>query len=128
MPDSSAHAAPIDALVAWLRERHGAIMALEEQAHTALRRDENVPAYRELMLDRAKHIAALDADASPLLAPLPEDIREEISLALLRFATGARTALRLNSVFYMSALLYPDDHREGDPDNLGLLLAGLEAR
>ena len=70
----------------------------------------------------AESLAALAEDAKPLLAPLPGELRFNLALALENFAAGARTALRLNSVFYMSALLYPDDHKSGDPDNLTLCI------
>jgi hypothetical protein len=41
------------------------------------------------------------------------------------FSKNAQTALRLDSVFYMSALLYPGDHQKGEPDNLEKLIASL---
>ncbi|MDR1489272.1 MAG: hypothetical protein LBS65_02120 [Desulfovibrio sp.] len=114
----------LSAYIALLRERHGDIRALEEKALAAL--DEDVETYRRLMAERAERIAGLADAAVELRRELPETARLHVEAALRRFSAYAREALRLKSVFYMSALLYPDTHRPGGEDNLQKLIADLE--
>ncbi|MDR3358953.1 MAG: hypothetical protein LBN96_08950 [Desulfovibrio sp.] len=115
----------LDALANFLRERHSRVMALEAGA---MRRVEagDTQGYAAGMREKAELLSRLDEDAKPLLTPLPGELRFRLALALDRFASGARTALRLNSVFYMSALLYPDEHKEGMQDNLMAFIGRLE--
>ncbi|MDR2055129.1 MAG: hypothetical protein LBQ10_04595 [Desulfovibrio sp.] len=108
-----------------LKERHSRIMALEAEAMSCLEAGDT-QGYAAGMRAKAELLARLDEEAKPLLASLPGELRFRLALALDRFASGARTALRLNSVFYMSALLYPDDHRKGMPDNLMAFIGRLE--
>ena len=121
MPD------PVSPLLDWLKQRHQTQKEYERKAYAALYNENNEAAYRTLMVERAELIAALDEEAADLVAALPEDKREAVAESLRRFAKGASNALRLESVFYMSALLYPDEHSQGEPDNLELLIARLES-
>lgn len=119
--------APLAAAVAWLRARHGEIMATEREA-LALMEAGDIPGYTAKMRARAENLAALTNDAAAPLAALPEPLRDRLAAALRRFSQSAAMALRLNSVFYMSALLYPDEHKPGEPDNLALFIDQLETR
>lgn len=116
----------LNAVIAWLRERHAAIMTTEREA-LALMEAGDIAGYTAQMHAKAQSLAALARDAAPILAPLPEARRDRLSSALMRFSQSAAMALKLDSVFYMSALLYPDDHRQGEPDNLALFIDRLEA-
>lgn len=122
-PDEAALAAAI----AWLRARHGEIMATEREA-LALMDAGDIPGYTAKMHAKAESLAALAKDAAPQLAALPEPLGGRLAGALKRFSQSAAMALRLDSVFYMSALLYPDEHKPGEPDNLALFIGQLEAR
>lgn len=113
--------APFQALIDFLSARHAAVMDCEAQAEKALN-EGNETSYRALMERKADLLAVLDEQASPLYAALPTAQRDFAQSRLRAFAEGARTAKRLSSVFYMSALLYPDTHRKGEPDNLELFL------
>ena len=113
------------ALAAWLRERSAAVKACEQQAKAALYGGDNEPAYRERMRQKALLLAAAAEDAAPLLNALSGPEKDMVQERLEDFSRNAATSLRLDSVFYMSALLYPDDHREGEPDNLEKLIAAL---
>ncbi|MGE9985453.1 hypothetical protein [Desulfovibrio sp. SGI.169] len=112
-------------LVQWLRERHDRIMAVEAEALRLLKAGDT-PGHNAGMRKKAEMLAALHTDAAPLLAGLPGETRFRLALALERFSDSARTALKLNSVFYMSALLYPDTHKQGEPDNLTLCIDRME--
>ena len=70
-------------------------------------------------------LSAVAGDAAPLVNALSGQEKERVREVLSAFSQNARTALHLDSVFYMSALLYPDDHRKGEPDNLEKLIISL---
>lgn len=116
----------ITPVIDWLRARHAAIMALEQEGLALLKKGDK-EGYNAMMRAKAESVAALAKDAAPVLAPLPEAERERILNGLMRFSQSAATGLRLGSVFYMWALLYPDEHKPGEPDNLALFIDGLEA-
>lgn len=115
----------ITTVIAWLRQRHDAVMDVERQALARLEAGDT-PGHNSLMQQKAQLLADLSQDAKTVLAALPGETRFNVALALERFSASARTALQLHSVFYMSALLYPDDHKPGQPDNLTLCIDRLE--
>ena len=118
---------PIVALAAWLTEAHRDLKKTENNALVALHENKDEAGYRALMRERAERLAALAAGGKELLQGVPDPLHTDVSLRLSRFSQGARKALELDSVFYMSALLYPDEHKEGEPDNLERLIAGIKA-
>lgn len=117
--------------VTWLTERCRRIAELEQQGKAAAAAND-APTYRGVMRRKAELLAALDEDGAPQIAALPEGLRHKAAAGLKGFALSAQHALELNSVFYMSALLFRDDHHEGEPNNLEVfrqeMLAALEAR
>ena len=115
----------LEAFTAYLKERHERVMALEAGAAHALEKGDT-QGYIGAMRAKAELLSRLNEDARPLLDPFPGEARFRLALALDGFASGASTALRLNSVFYMSALLYPDNHKQGEPDNLLEFIGRLE--
>jgi hypothetical protein len=118
---------PLAALIDWLKIRHAAIKALEADALKALHEQGDEGKYRALMQQRAQAIADLGEDSKPLTADLPGQERALAVSSLSRFSRGAQNALSIGSVFYMSALLYPDEYNEGEPDNLERLISELGA-
>lgn len=74
--------------------------------------------YRTAMREKAELLATLDKEGGVHLAALPDALREKAREGLHGFAAGAANALSINSVFYMSALLYPDEPKPGEPNNL----------
>lgn len=115
------------ALAIWMRKRHSDIKNREADALACLYGEKDEIAHRQLMMERAELIAALDVETRELVEALPESIRDDVAATVRRFAEGARNALRIDSVFYMSALLYPDEHKEGDPDSMDILIRFLES-
>jgi hypothetical protein len=101
---------------------------LERDARSALYTDNDAGRYRILMEQRAQTLIDLESRAAGLLDALPEAERRQTRSALRAFADGARTALELGSVFYMSALLYRDNHKAGEPDKLREIVDDLETR
>ena len=115
----------IAAVVAWLRERHATVMAAEKAALACLEHGD-VAGHSEKMHEKARLLESMCEDARPVLAGLAGPLRAQIALGLDRFSGSAHMGLKLNSIFYMSALLYRDDHKPGEPDNLQLFIERLE--
>jgi len=118
---------PVAALAAWLTEAHRDLKKTESDALAALHDNKDEAGYRALMRERAERLAALAAEGKKLLQGVPDPLHTDVSLRLSRFSQNARRSLELDSVFYMSALLYPDEHKPGDPDNMERLIAGIRA-
>jgi hypothetical protein len=121
------NAAPLVEYLSWLEDRARDVRRMEEQARLELGQN-NVRNYRDGMRRKAELLAGLPKASIPLLGGLPEDAVQAIQEGLWRFASSASSALSLNSVFYMSALLYPEDYSEGEPNDLELFLEELRAR
>ena len=118
-----------ETLATRLAEWASALNSLEAQAMDQLHGKNNEAAYRDLMKQRAELLRSLPEKAAalpPALRNTPE--YPGMLEALEGFAQGAANALSIGSVFYMSALLYPDDHQPGDPNNLERLILTLQAR
>lgn len=65
---------------------------------------------------------------APCCEGMPEDMRAEIETNLNAFAMRAEQALELSSIFYMSALLYPETYQEGDMNDLESFLHQLREK
>ena len=112
----------------WLTERAAFLHSLEDEAAHVLYEDMDKDKYNALMRHKAMFIHSLPEEAGKRLTHLPEAIASEASRRLEAFAASAERALALNSTFYMSALLYPDDHVKGQPNNLDILAADIASR
>lgn len=110
----------------WLDARCRDVAALEARGKEAVAAGD-ADAYRDAMRRKAELLAELFKNATPHLDGLAPDQRESVVKQLKRFSAAARHALSLGSVFYMSALLYRDDHKEGEPNNLEVFRGGLHA-
>jgi hypothetical protein len=121
------NAAPLNEFFDWLEERARDVRRIEQQALSELER-KNTQGYRDEMRRKAELLAGLPKASIPLADGLPEDAGQAIQEGLWRFARNAGNALSLDSVFYMSALLYPEDYREGEANDLELFLEELRAR
>lgn len=114
------------AFIDWLKVKHEEIMNSEKAALALLAKGDK-GGYRQKMQEKANILANLAAEARPYLSALPPEKAKAIDEALRKFSDSAATSLALDSVFYMSALLYPDDHKKGDPDNLMRFIHSLES-
>jgi hypothetical protein len=114
------------ALLDFLRNTAAHIRTLEADAHAALHEAGNEAHYRELMVAKARLLANLAHNAKPLLEHVPASHRQAIGDRLQAMSASAQRSLDLGSVFYMSALLYPEDHTPGTPNDLEKWLAHLE--
>ena len=114
------------ALAVWLKKKNADIRSLENNALVALNERGDAVRHKKLLHEKAVLTANLQKAAEPLLADLPEDYREIFIDRLTAFTKHAENALNIGSVFYMYALLYPDNHKDGDPNHLESLIALLE--
>jgi hypothetical protein len=119
-------AASLNEFFAWLEDRARDVRRIEQQALNELER-KNTQGYRDEMRRKAELLAGLPKASIPLADGLPEDAGRAIQEGLWRFARNAGNALSLGSVFYMSALLYPEDYREGEANDLEVFLEELRA-
>lgn len=60
----------------------------------------------------------MPAQVAPHLQSLPPQMARQVEGQAERFARNAGQALDLDSPFYMYALLYPEDHQPGEPNDL----------
>jgi len=121
------NAASLNVFFSWLEECTHDVRRIEKQALYELER-KNTRGYRDGMRRKAELLAGLLKTSIPLASGLPEDAAQAIHEGLWRFARNAANALSLDSVFYMSALLYPEEYREGEPNDLEVFLEELHTR
>lgn len=105
----------------WLQEEHDAIMGCEAEALRLLKAGDK-QGYEDHMRGKAVRLAALAGKAKDILANVPGSAAREAEDTLARFSGSASMSLQLNSVFFMSALLYKDEHKADEPDNLQTLI------
>lgn len=110
----------------FLRDRIRQVRDIENSAHELLHHAGDEAGYRKAMHAKAELLAGLSAAAAPFLDSIGMERRPMIEHRLDMFSQSARRSLDIGSVFYMSALLYPDDHKPGEPNTLESWLAGLE--
>jgi len=109
-------------LLKWIEQISEQIRAIEADALACLGRGE-VDKYNKGMHDKAELLAGLYGAAAPKLEGVGQDVGGHVMAELSRFSASASRSLELGSVFFMSALLYPDDHRPGEPNNFDLFAA-----
>ena len=114
---------PTAALADYLDEKARQVKALEAEAEAVIHGEGDQAGYQGLMRRKAELLQALAADAAPLVKALGPGLAEAAGERLAGFSLNAENSLRIGSVFFMSALLYPDEHKPGEPNNLELFAA-----
>jgi len=103
------------------------VRALEAEALAALRERGDVAGHRAALTEKCRLLAALPDEAAAMLPdPAAPDVRAFVA-GLEDMASRADMAQSLESVFFMGALLYPEDYREGDPNDLERFLGRFES-
>lgn len=93
------------------------VRELESEAQQALNGSGDVAGHRACLVEKCRQIAALPDVVGGFL-PQPRTDGMTIFMAgLENFTERAELALTLESIFFMRALLYPEDYREGDPND-----------
>ncbi|MEG2171907.1 MAG: hypothetical protein RRY29_01455 [Desulfovibrionaceae bacterium] len=111
-------------MLEYLEQACQQVQHFESNAQQALTAG-NVDEYRALMLQKAQFLAHLDSKSQKYCEELPKALRAKLNAGLRRFSASATNALAVNSVFYMSALLYPEDYVQGTPNDLVLFTNAL---
>jgi len=115
----------MDRLIPRLKEMAQTIRDIEASADAALKNGDK-EGYTEKMREKARLLQLLPETMAPITEDLPDTVRGPVEDRLGRFSASAASALRLDSVFYMWALLYPEDYQEGEPNDLERYIADLE--
>ena len=84
-------------------------------------------AFQAKLEEKARILAALHDDAWELVEAIDGQKGDVIARRLGQSFMSASTALRIGSVLFMTALLYPDDHRPGEPNDLEVFMERLRA-
>lgn len=105
---------------AWevVRDAAGRIRELEASATRLLHEAGDAPGHRKLMIEKCLLLEALPDEADEALAGSDAEGAAEFVAGLESFARRAGMALQLESIFFMMALLYPDDYQDGEPNDL----------
>lgn len=114
-------------LIDFLETTNKNIHNLEAEALNFLEQGNN-QGHLECMKQKANLLANIYTHAKPYLKDLPKDIRRKAEARLEAFSESAVQALKIGSVFFMSALLYPDEHKPGQPNNLELLIEEIKTQ
>jgi len=114
---------PTAALADYLDEKARRVKALEAEAEAIIHSEGDQAGYEALMRQKAELLEALADEATPLVKALGPGLADAAGERLAGFSLNAENSLRIGSVFFMSALLYPDEHKPGESNNLELFAA-----
>lgn len=99
------------------------IQELETRKKQAIE-TENRQAYLDCVREKATILSTLHENASKQDMKAVKNAKDILS-TLQGFSNSAKQALAVNSPWFMSELLYPDDYKENAPDNLDKLIEKL---
>lgn len=111
--------------IEFLEGRAATVRRLEEEGDAVLNTEGQI-AFQKKLEEKAELLAALGEDGWKLAERLGMDMDDEIAQRLEQFSMSASAALRIGSVFFMTALLYPEAHAPGEPNDLEVLIAELK--
>lgn len=114
-------------LIEFLEDKAATVRRLEEEGDAVLT-GEGQLAFQEKLEEKAEILAALGEKAWKLTEKVGGELGREIAAQLEQFSMSASTALRIGSVFFMTALLYPEDHKAGEPNELENYIAELKGK
>lgn len=114
-------------LITYLEHVNADVKRIEAEGEVALA-EGGQAAFQVCLEKKAKLLAGLAENAWVLVERLRGDDAEGVPRRLEQFSMSASTALRLGSVFFMTALLYPEDYKPGDPNDLEAYIEELRVR
>jgi len=112
--------------VAMLRTAGEAIRDIEKRASATLHDQGDETGYRQLMREKCDILMGLPQAGQDILAGATGAAFDDLRTELASFAARAGQAVKIGSVFYMAALLYPDDYKAGDPNDVEEAVARFE--
>lgn len=110
--------ANLNCIVDILQDTARQIRMLEAEAQEALQRRDAIAEYRQKLQQKTLLLMELPERTADCLASMGADERSRIRSRVENFARRAEQAMELESSFYMSALLYPEDYQEGEKNDL----------
>lgn len=93
------------------------IKALEEQAQSSLAAAGDKETYHKKHLKKTLLLISLPDKTAPFLSSLDPTLRSFVEKGISEFAEDAKMAQKVNSIFYMSVLLAPDENTTNDTGN-----------
>ncbi|MHC1700949.1 MAG: hypothetical protein AB9900_08215 [Humidesulfovibrio sp.] len=105
-------------LADFLEQRAKAVRTIEAEAEALIHGQGDQAGYVAKMRAKAMLLADLAGDAQGLVLALEAKLAAAAAERLEEFSQSAANSLKVGSPFYMSALLYPDEHKPGEPNNL----------
>lgn len=111
-------------LIEYLEKVNAEVKRIEAEGDAVLG-SSGQDAFRAKLEEKAELLAGLAEDSLDLVERVDGGLGDEIAQRMERFSTSASTALRVGSVFFMTALLYPEDHRPGEPNDLEVFIGEL---
>lgn len=105
-------------IIDYLKEAAASVRELEAEAEDALFNKDDADIYRSKLEQKAVLIIDLESELEDFMTGLDPLVSRRIKAGLSRFALSAERGLGLGSLFYLSALLYPEDHVEGEKNDL----------
>ncbi len=115
----------IETVLDMVQDTARSIRELEKDALEALHGRGDKETHRFNMMEKCELLAELPEHAEPYLKG-DDPTTERLRTGLKDFARRANMALDLESIFFMSALLYPDDYQDGEPNDLERFLLRFE--
>ena len=112
-------------LIEFLEKTSVDVNRLEADGETLID-TEGQRAFQIKLEEKAEILAALGEDAWKLTEKIEGELGKEISQKLEQFSMSASAALRIGSVFFMTALLYPENHKSGDLNDLEAFIVRLK--
>lgn len=112
-------------LISVLTDQAEQIQKLETLAETLVEDPQQLQRYRAILEEKARILSGIARLVTPIMRKIPPEEADPIKHTLNRFSQSATTAMRIGSPFYMSALLYPQDHQVGEPNDLELFIEQL---
>ncbi len=103
------------------------VRELEAAANEALHGRGDAAGHRALMIEKCETLADLPEAVEQAATEADTPEAEEFLAGLADFARRAGQAMDLGSIFYMTALLYPEDYVAGDKNDLERFLDGFDA-
>ncbi len=114
--------------LAALRSAAARIRHIEGEARESLFSKDDSETYRKKLEEKTMLLMELSELIDQYCEGMTRKVRAEFENGLNSFERRAAQALELSSTFYMSTLLYPEDYREGDPNDLELFIEQLSKR
>ncbi|WP_419788182.1 hypothetical protein [Pseudodesulfovibrio sp.] len=114
-------------LIAFLDKAAATVRRVEAEGEAALK-SEGQAAYVEKMREKANYLLGLAEQGRVLTEAIGGEEGKAIHARLRKFSASAKASLGFDSVFFMSALLYPEDYKPGDPNDLELFVQSLREK